>query len=178
MSDSTDEVEFTYGLRVVGTDFYKIGWSTQPEVRCQFFDAWTPMGVEIAFTIPCPGNWWAMAVESFLQYLFRSKRLRKEWFSLSERDIDTVTDQVFPMYLDFMATWSEPKCYCRTRCRVDDMILFAEEYGINMNNSADESALLMARISTRTNRKHRAPSEEALKDLKLRYVDHYESVGK
>ena len=178
MSNSTDEVEFAYGLRVIGTEFCKIGWSTRPEIRAQAFDTWTPMGVEIAFTIPCAGDWWALAMENFLQYLFRAKRVRKEWFSLSDQDVDFINDKVFPMFLDFVAGWVSPKCYCRTRCRVDDMIIFAEANGVPTNSSPEELSMILFRINARRNRVHRAPSEEALKDLRLRYVDHYESVSK
>ena len=74
-------VSFVYLMRNERNGFIKIGKSDNPRYREKTLQSEEPE-VSLIFAHPCP-----IWVEKGLHVLFSEKRLRGEWFSLSEDEI-------------------------------------------------------------------------------------------
>ena len=79
---------YIYGgnFREAGLSLYKIGYSKNPAKRVASWPL-LPWCCRIVVSIP---TYQPRKVESFLHRLFASKRLRGEWFLLSEEDIESI----------------------------------------------------------------------------------------
>jgi hypothetical protein len=71
---------------IKGGSLYKIGRTTNLERRLRAFNG-LPFPVEVVHTIQA-GD--ACGLETSLHSLFKSKRVKGEWFSLTEEDLDTL----------------------------------------------------------------------------------------
>lgn len=75
-------------MKAKGLDgVYKIGRSLDPQRRLQEVQTFSPVPVEIAYTI---ANKKDASIESALHKHFKHCRLHCEWFCLSEEDIDWI----------------------------------------------------------------------------------------
>lgn len=79
---------YVYGgdFREAGLSLYKIGYSKNPVRRVA---SWPLMPWRCSFVATIP-TYQPRKVEDYLHRLFAGKRLRGEWFILSEEDIESI----------------------------------------------------------------------------------------
>lgn len=75
---------YVYLMHAVGTEWYKIGFSVNPEQRSEALAAKAPYDVEIVHMVQVSDM---RSVESYWHERFASKRVNGEWFTLDDDDI-------------------------------------------------------------------------------------------
>lgn len=80
---------YVYLMKDVANGFYKIGISNNPEYREHTLQSEKPT-IELLSARAFPSRVIASAIESALHTAFGEKRLRGEWFGLSENDVNDI----------------------------------------------------------------------------------------
>jgi hypothetical protein len=75
---------FLYLIRQVGSNLYKIGISKQPEVRMHSFQEGNPRPLELIIKLEVGHV--ASKIEHSIHTAFATKRIRGEWFTLTNED--------------------------------------------------------------------------------------------
>ena len=88
-SDVNDAECYVYLMHDTTNGFYKIGISNKPEYRERTLQSEKPT-IELIRAKQYPSRDIAEAIESSLHKVFSSKRIRGEWFSLDEKDVDKI----------------------------------------------------------------------------------------
>lgn len=86
--ESTTKQTYVYLFRS-SDGLYKIGYSTNLRSRLSSIRCASPYNVEMVCSIPS-GK--AMKLESELHSKFETKRVRREWFALDDKDVDYIVD--------------------------------------------------------------------------------------
>ena len=80
---------YVYLMHDTTNGFYKIGISNNPEYRERTLQSEKPT-IELIQAKQYPSRSIAEAIESSLHKVFAEKRIRGEWFTLDERDVDKI----------------------------------------------------------------------------------------
>ena len=86
---ATEESCYVYLMKDVANGFYKIGISNNPEYREHTLQSEKPT-IELLAARAFPSRVIASAIESALHTAFGEKRLRGEWFELSEKEVNDI----------------------------------------------------------------------------------------
>lgn len=79
---------YVYVIRDIDvTGFYKIGRTNDPYVRLSAFEVKLPFQIEIVTVLSCNN---AMLMEKQLHDRYALKRVRGEWFQLSDEDVQSI----------------------------------------------------------------------------------------
>ncbi len=84
-----DRHGFVYLIRCTGTGLYKIGAAKNPERRLKLLQCGSASELQLRSTLRA---WDMLAAESALHDTFRGRRVRGEWFRLTEADIAFIHD--------------------------------------------------------------------------------------
>lgn len=80
LANKNTEIGYVYLLRIVGTDIYKIGVSTNPKRRVSDIASYLPYDLELLAMNQINKPY---QLEQGLIDLYQSKRIKNEWFCLS-----------------------------------------------------------------------------------------------
>lgn len=80
LANKNTEIGYVYLLRIVGTDLYKIGVSTNPKRRVSDIASYLPYDLELLAMNQINKPY---QLEQGLIDLYQSKRIKNEWFCLS-----------------------------------------------------------------------------------------------
>jgi len=86
----TTDVGTLYILRATTTDFYKIGFSSNPdhaETRKRNLQTGCPFKLEIVLSV---NTFYFRYIEKFLHIVYSSQNTQGEWFELSGTDVDNI----------------------------------------------------------------------------------------
>lgn len=90
-SQTKDELlehcESVYIFHMEGTDFYKIGYSNNIEKRLQTLQVSSPFNLSVIWQLKI---WFPQEAERYLHQLFKEKKVKNEWFMLSQDDLDVI----------------------------------------------------------------------------------------
>jgi predicted GIY-YIG superfamily endonuclease len=84
---------FVYLMKDTSNGYYKIGISSKPEYREKTLQSEKPT-IDLIETKSYPSREMARAIELALHNLFKEKRLRGEWFSLDDTDVQHVKESL------------------------------------------------------------------------------------
>jgi hypothetical protein len=79
--------EFVY-LAQASTGEHKIGWSTDPRRRVGSFDAKMPISIDLNYHFKCDD---AREAESRLHQMASDRKVKGEWFDLTEPQVSAIT---------------------------------------------------------------------------------------
>ena len=88
-SDENEAECYVYLMHDTTNGFYKIGISNKPEYRERTLQSEKPT-IELIQAKQYPSRDIAEAIEASLHKVFSLKRIRGEWFSLDEKDVDKI----------------------------------------------------------------------------------------
>ena len=87
--EDTEEACFVYLMVDTSNGYHKIGISNHPEYREKTLQSEKPT-IEKICAKQFPSRQIATAIESALHSTFASKRIRGEWFNLSDADVSQI----------------------------------------------------------------------------------------
>jgi hypothetical protein len=92
----TTQIGCVYVINAIGTKHYKIGFSSTPgtDDRVRHMQTGNAYELECVFELP---TFHYRYIEKFLHIVFKSKRIRGEWFKLNKADLKTI-EEIFNAY--------------------------------------------------------------------------------
>lgn len=92
----TTEIGCVYVINAVGTKHYKIGFSATPGTDDRIRQMQTGNAYELECVLELP-TFHYRYIEKFLHIVFKSKRMRGEWFKLNKTDLKMI-EEIFNKY--------------------------------------------------------------------------------
>ena len=92
-------IMYIYIIKCEGSDFYKIGSSSNPSFRRDVLQIGCPYLLRVVYTVKCPAKEKHQSVEKALQSRYQHKRHWGEWFELSPEDIQHIKEITTPKSL-------------------------------------------------------------------------------
>jgi len=92
----TTQIGCVYVINATGTKHYKIGFSSTPGTDDRIRHMQTGNAHELECVLELP-TFHYRYIEKFLHIVFKSKRIRGEWFKLNKADLKTI-EEIFNAY--------------------------------------------------------------------------------
>jgi hypothetical protein len=92
----TTQIGCVYVINAIGTKHYKIGFSSTPGTDDRIRNMQTGNAHELECILELP-TFHYRYIEKFLHIVFKSKRIRGEWFKLNKADLKMI-EEIFNSY--------------------------------------------------------------------------------